>query len=111
MVVYRSAVFDAVAATQLHSIAKLKHHVRTSSFPAKKVGSRPGHSRRERFPNQQLLDVGNHFNDDPNQRIWRTVAHPRPPTTSAGLHDSNRFDRGKLPHENMCIKVMNLGMM
>jgi hypothetical protein len=26
------------------------------------------------------------------------------------LRDSNRFDRGKLPRENMCIKVMNLGM-
>ena len=70
---------------------------------------RPGHSRNERFPNQ-LLDVGNHFNDDPNRRIRRTVAHPRPPTTTTGIRDSNRFDRGKLPRENMCIKVMNLGM-
>ena len=42
MVVYRSAVFEAVAATQLHSIAKIKHRIRTSSYPSKKVGSRLG---------------------------------------------------------------------
>ena len=34
---------------------------------------RRGHGRRERFPNQ-LLDAGNHFNDDPD-RIIREQMH------------------------------------
>ena len=68
---------------------------------------RPGHSRRDRLPNQ-LLDAGNHFADDPDRSIRRARAHPRPPTNISGLRDSNKYDSSLLPRDNLCMKVSNL---
>ena len=68
---------------------------------------RAGHSRSERLPTQ-LLDGGNHFDDDPERTIRRATFSPRPPTTLEGKRDSNRYGESKLPRDNLCMKVYDM---
>ena len=70
---------------------------------------RAGHSREDRLPNQ-LLDAGEHFNDDPSRTLHRSVAHPVPPTTLDGRRDSNRLNLELLPRENLRLKVESMGL-
>jgi len=67
------------------------------------------HSREDRLPNQ-LLDAGEHFNDDPSRTLRRSVAHPVQPTTLEGRRDSNRLNSGLLPRENLRLKVELMGL-
>ena len=60
---------------------------------------RPGHHRRERFPNQ-LLDAGNHFDDDPSRRIRRAVV-----TKREGLHLTPYFQPSRFHATQTCLII------
>ena len=70
---------------------------------------RMGHAGEDRLPNQ-LLDAGEHFDDDPSRTLRRSVAHPVPPTTVDGRRDSNRLNSELLPRDNLRLKVEAMGL-